>query len=96
MLPACRTAGEGLAMPTFALVPSDVEGFLEELWEFQSAFHDCLTRSEPRAHFFDYMVGQLSPLERKSLEPMALQGEGGTIRGLQRFISAGRWEEEQM
>jgi SRSO17 transposase len=96
MLPACRTGGEGFAIPTFDLVPSDVEGFMEELWEFQSAFHDCFTRSEPRAHFFDYMVGQFSKLERKSIEPMALQVEGGTIRGMQRFISDVRWDEEQM
>jgi SRSO17 transposase len=96
MLPACRTGGEGFAIPTFDLVPSDVEGFMEELWEFQSTFHDCFARSEPRAHFFDYMVGQFSKLERKSIEPMALQVEGGTIRGLQRFISDGRWDEEQM
>ena len=54
MLPACRTAGEGFAIPTFDLVPSDVEGFMEELWEFQSTFHDCFARSEPREHFFDY------------------------------------------
>ena len=96
MLPVCRTAGEGFAIPTFDLVPSDVEGFMEELWEFQSAFHDCFARSEPRAHFFDYMVGQFSTLERKSIEPMALQVEGGTIRGLQRFISDVVWDEEQM
>src|SRR5437667_1175673 len=96
MLPACRTAGEGCAIPTFDLVPSDVEGFMEALWEFQSTFHDCFARSEPRAHFFDYMVGQFSPLERKSIEPMALQVEGSTIRGLQRFISDGRWDEEHM
>jgi SRSO17 transposase len=96
MLPACRTAGEGFAIPTFDVVPSDVEGFMEELWEFQSTFHDCFARSEPRAHFFDYMVGQFSKLERKSIEPMALQVEGGTIRGMQRFISDVRWDEEQM
>ena len=96
MLPACRTASEGYAIPTFDIVPSDVEGFMEELWEFQSAFHDCFARSEPRAHFFDYMVGQLSKLERKSIEPMALHVEGGTIRGMQRFISDVRWDEEQM
>jgi len=96
MLAACRTTGEGFAIPTFDLVPSDVEGFMEELWEFQSAFHDCFARSEPRAHFFDYMVGQFSKLERKSIEPMALQVEGGTIRGLQRFISDVVWDEEQM
>src|SRR3989441_4778910 len=69
---------------------------MEELWEFQSTFHDCFARSEPRGHFFDYMVGQCSKLERKSIEPMALQVEGGTIRGLQRFISNVRWDEEQM
>jgi SRSO17 transposase len=96
MLPVCRTGGEGFAIPTFDLVPSDVEGFMEELWEFQSTFHDCFARSEPRGHFFDYMVGQFSKLERKSIEPMALQVEGGTIRGLQRFISDVRWDEEQM
>ena len=96
MLPACRTGGEGFAMPTFDLVPSDVRGFMEELWEFQSTFHDCLARSEPRGHFFDYMVGQCSKLERTSIEPMALKVEGGTIRGLQRFISAVVWDEEQM
>jgi len=96
MLPASRTEGEGFAIPTFALVPSDVEGFLEELWAFQSILHDCFARSEPRAHFFDSMVGQFSKLERKSIEPMARQVEGGTIRGLQRFISDVRWEKTQM
>src|SRR5207249_9680142 len=96
MLPIGRTEGEGFAIPTFDVVPSDVEGFMDALWEFQSAFHDCFARSEPRAHFFDYMVGQFSTLERKSIEPMALQVEGGTIRGMQRFISDGRWDEEQM
>src|SRR5262249_4524391 len=94
MLPACRTAGEGFAI--FDVMPSDVEGFTEELWEFQATFHDCFARSEPRVHFFDYLVGQFSKLERKSIEPMALQVEGGTMRGLQRFISDVRWEEEQM
>jgi SRSO17 transposase len=96
MLPVCRTDGDAFSIPTFDVLPSDVEGFMDELWEFQSAFHDCFTRSEPRAHFFDYMVGQFSTLERKSIEPMALHVEGGTIRGLQRFISDGRWDEEQM
>ena len=96
MLPACRTDSEGFAIPIFDLTPPDVEGLLEELWEFQSNFHDCFPRSETRAHFFDYMVGQLSPLERKSIEPMALHVQGGTVRGLQRFISDVPWDEEHM
>jgi SRSO17 transposase len=96
MLPACRTEGEGFAIPTFDVVSSDVAGFMEELWEFQAIFHDCFARSEPRAHFFDYMVGQFSKLERKSIEPMALRVEGGTVRGMQRFLSEVTWDEEQM
>jgi hypothetical protein len=31
MLPACRTDGEGFTIPTFDLIPSDVEGFMDEL-----------------------------------------------------------------
>jgi SRSO17 transposase len=95
MLPACQTAGEGFALPTFDLVPRDVDGFMEALWEFQSVFHACCACSEPRAHCFDYRVGQFSLLARKSIEPMALHVAGGTMRGLQRFISDVRWDEEQ-
>jgi SRSO17 transposase len=68
---------------------------MEELWAFQATLHDCFARREPRAHGFDSMVGPCRQLERTSIEPMALQVEGGTMRGLQRFRSDGRWEEDQ-
>ena len=42
------------------------------------------------------MVGQFSKLERKSIAPMALHVDGGTIRGLQRFIRDVHWDEDQM
>lgn len=96
MLPACRSTELEFSLPTFDVVPSDVEGFMDELEEFQAAFHDCFTRSEPRAHFFDSMAGQFSKIERKSTEPMALRVEGASIRGMQRFISESGWDEEQM
>jgi SRSO17 transposase len=96
MLPACRTEGDEFAIPTFDLTPSDVAGFIDELQEFQGLFHDCFPRSESRAHFFDYMVGQLRPLERKSIEPIALQLPGGHVRGLQRFLSEVVWDEEHL
>jgi len=96
MLPDCRTQGEPFSIPIFDVVPSDVEGFMDELRTFQSAFHDGFARSEPRAHFFDYMVGQFSVLERKSIEPMALAVEGGNIRGMQRFISDDTWDDEYL
>jgi SRSO17 transposase len=42
------------------------------------------------------MVGQYSPLARKSIEPMALAVEGSRIRSLQRLLSETVWDEEQM
>jgi SRSO17 transposase len=96
MLPRCRTAEEPFVIPPFDVQVSDVEGFMDELQEFQSIFHDCFARSEARAHCLDYMVGQYSPLARKSIEPMALAVEGSRIRSLQRFLSETVWDEEQM
>jgi SRSO17 transposase len=42
------------------------------------------------------MVGQFSDLNRKSIEPMALEVQGGTIRGMQRFVSDAVWDEQQI
>ena len=96
MLPAHRTEGDVFAIPQFTLNPRDVEGFMDELHGFHTAFHDCFARSEPRDHFFHYMVGQFSELDRKSIEPIALQVEGGNVRALQRCISDTVWDEVQM
>jgi SRSO17 transposase len=96
MLPASRTDGEVFAIPQLALAPADVEGFLAELRGFHDAFRDCFARREPREQFFGYMVGQFSALERKSIEPMALQVAGGNVRAMQRLISDAVWDEGQM
>src|SRR5438132_3036851 len=42
------------------------------------------------------MVGQFSPLERTSIEPMALQVEGGKVRAMQRLVSDALWDEDAM
>jgi hypothetical protein len=42
MLPAWRTAGEGFALPACDVVPSDVEGFMEENIR-ELKVHDPLT-----------------------------------------------------
>src|SRR5262245_30460385 len=62
----------------------------------RASFTTVFPRSEARAHFFDYMVGQLRPLERKSIEPIALQVPGSSIRGLLRFLSEVVWDDEHM
>ena len=67
MLPTCRTPEDIYKLPQFDVSASDVEGFLDELRAFHAAFRECFERSEPRGHFFRYMVGQFSTLERKSI-----------------------------
>jgi len=42
------------------------------------------------------MVGPFSALERKSIEPMALQVEGGKVRAMQRLVSEALWDEDAM
>ena len=96
MLPACRTAGEPFAIPQFALTRSDLDTFMDELRGFHTAFRGCFARQEPRDQFFNSMVGQFSPLARKSIEPMALQVEGGKVRAMQRLVSDALWDEAVM
>jgi len=94
MLPACRTDCDLYSIPKFEVVARDVEDFDDELKTFHDGFADCFSRSEPRENFLRYMTGQLSNLERKSIEPMALHIDGGNVRAMQRFISSVVWDQE--
>jgi len=42
------------------------------------------------------MVGQFCPLERKSIEKIALAIQDGNVRAMQRFVSDTTWETEKM
>ena len=96
MLAACRTAGEPFALPQFALTRSDLDTFMDELRGCHTAFRGCFARQEPRDQFFNYMVGQCSPLERTAIEPLALQVEGGKVRAMQRLVSEALWDAAAM
>jgi len=96
MLPESRTEGDLFSIPQFSVEKKDVKEFINELKGFHEQFSDCFARSEPRDNFFKYMVGQFSELERKSIEPIALNVEGGKVRSMQRFISELSWDEPKM
>ena len=96
MLPESRTEGDLFSIPQFSVEKKDVKKFINELKGFHEQFSDCFSRSEPRDNFFKYMVGQFSELERKSIEPIALNVEGGKVRSMQRFISELSWDEPKM
>ncbi len=65
------------------------------LCSFLGLFRDCFGRSEPRDHLEQYVRGQLSDLQRKSGEPIALAA-GTPPRTLQRFMEMVQWDEERM
>jgi SRSO17 transposase len=96
MLPACRTAGDGFAIPQFTLDRRHVEGLMDEWHGFHTAFRRCFARREPREHFFHSMVGQFSELDRQSIAPMALQVEGGNVRAMPHCISDVVWDDAPM
>jgi SRSO17 transposase len=96
MLPVSRCDEHLYPVPKFDLGKGDVKSFMNELRGFHEQFADCFQRSESRDHFFNYMVGQFSDLERKSIEPIALAVKDGNVRALQRFVSDAPWDDGKM
>ena len=96
MLPQIRNDERLFDVPKFDIKKQDIEGFDDELKGFHEAFRDCFSRSESRDHFFNYMAGQFSELERKSIEPIALAIKDGNIRAMQHFISDVVWDDDKI
>lgn len=96
MLPELRKYDHLYSVPKFDLKKSDIKDFTTELKGFHEQFSDCFQRSESRGHFFQYMAGQFSDLERKSIEPIALAIKNGNVRGMQRFVSDAPWDSDKM
>ena len=66
-----------------------------ELTHFLHQFDDCFGRVNTRRYLDMYVEGQLSALERKSIEPMA-DAFGEPPRNLQQFLSLFRWDEVRL
>ncbi len=96
MLPEYRNNDTTFSIPKFTMEKKEVEDFIDELRVFHEQFNDCFSRSEPRENFFRYAVGQFSNLEKKSIEPIALNIQGGEVRSMQRFISDVVWDENKI
>ena len=76
----------------------DAETILEikpALTQYLHEFDDCFGRCTTRRHLDTYILGQLSDLRRKSVEPIA-DAAGVPPRTLQEFLSLFRWDEERL
>jgi SRSO17 transposase len=96
MLPECRIHDDPYQIPKFDLERDDIENFIEEFQGFHEQFQDCFSRQEPRNNFYQYMAGQLSQLERKSIEPIALNVKDAKVRAMQFFVSNVIWDEDKI
>src|SRR5208337_3523359 len=96
MLPCPRSDERLYPVPKFDLGRDDIVDFVHELRGFHEQFAECFQRSESREHFYDYMAGQFSELERKSIEPIALALKEGNVGSLQRFVSDAPWDDDKI
>ena len=92
---ARRTPPASGRKPVHRIRARDISMTADELQTFHREFQPLFQRREQRAWSLLYLCGQLSDLERKTIEPMVLSLLGASpnaIRGLQQFIGQGEWE----
>lgn len=71
----------------------DLKKIRRNLNKFVKEFEDCIKTKPSRKYFQTYINGQISHLERKSVEPIALEA-GIPPRTLQEFLGVKRWDHE--
>ncbi len=83
--------------PVHNLAPRDLVRMAAELKLYHAEFAPLFTRREQRRWSEFYLQGQLSDLERKTVEPMVLQlqeAEVAKVRAVQQFLGEGRWNDD--
>jgi DDE superfamily endonuclease len=81
--------------PACRLTSRDVTASADELLAYHRDFQALFQRREQRHWSLLYLCGQLSNLERKTMEAMVLALIGpdpNAIRGLQQFIGQAPWD----
>jgi SRSO17 transposase len=76
------------------LTVQDQEAICQALADYQRLCEACFYRREQRRWSAVYLCGQLSKVERKTIEPMLLELLGpdrNIVRAVQEFIGAGQW-----
>lgn len=81
--------------PGYRLTTGDITASADELLAYHREFQALFQRREQRHWSLLYLCGQLSNLERKTMEAIVLTLLGpdpNAIRGLQQFIGQGPWD----
>ena len=92
-----ETAPPSSQKPSKNLAPRDLEALAEELVAYHGEFADLFERREQREWSEFYLRGQLSELDRKTVEPMVLGLKGSdpaAVRAGQQLLGEGAWSDE--
>lgn len=74
---------------------TEIRRLKSKLLKYLKDYRDCFGRSGTRGHLTTYVNGQLSQLDRKSVEPIALAA-GMPPRTLQQFLNSLEWDQEPL
>jgi SRSO17 transposase len=83
-------------VPMLELTPADVADLADALRPYHAIYGEFFSRSESRTWAERYLHGLLSPLERKSVEPIVIAQLGASdkaIRGMQQFLTDSTWDD---
>jgi len=84
-------------VPVLDLTPQDIDNLVDELRDYHAIYRPLFQRREQRDWAFSSLHGLLLPLERTSVEPIAiaLHGPHDTqVRALQSVLNAGPWDDD--
>jgi len=84
------------APPLLDLCPEEIAALADELVQYHAAFADLYYRTEQAHWGLKYLQGLMLPIERKSIEPMALALAGGDVQAMQQCIGQGQWQDEAL
>jgi SRSO17 transposase len=78
------------------MTPDDVRAAAAQLVQFHDRFAPLFGKDQAQDHASDYLKGLLTCPERKSIEPIALLVGHGDVSGLQKFVGAGPWQDDDV
>ena len=78
------------------MTPDDVRATAEQLVDFHDRFAPLFGKAQAQDHAYDYIKGLMTCPERKSIEPIALLVGHGDVSGLQKFVGAAPWADDDV
>ena len=84
-------------LPPLDLSEEDIDAITDEFKAFHALFNNAFKRIEQIELSQCYIQGLMSPIERKSMEPIAINlMDTHRVRSLQHFVSSGVWRLDRL